>query len=321
MFSLFGAPALSQFRLDQVLRTLTPSEPRVQALAARWMHFVDTSRRLNEPELELLGKLLTYGPRVPAALEELPQGARVLVTPRIGTESPWSSKATDIVHVCGLQAVTRVERGTVYFIESATPLSHARLAALAAHLHDRMTESIWIDTLEPAGLFHSAPPRGLRHVVLGEHGRDALARVNRQWGLALSGEEIDYLVQAFGRMGRNPTDVELMMFAQANSEHCRHKIFNAEFIIDGKPMPSSLFAMIRATHARNSAGVLSAYRDNAAVIVGAECHALLSGSIHAALRRRHGADRHFDEGGDAQSSDGHLAVSRCGHGSGRRDSR
>ncbi len=270
MFSLFGAPALSQFRLDQVLRTLTSSEPRVQGLAARWMHFVDTSRPLNEPELELLGKLLTYGPRVPAELQELPQGVRVLVTPRIGTESPWSSKATDIVHVCGLQAVTRVERGSVYFIQTAAPLDRAELHGLAAHLHDRMTESVWIDTLEPAGLFHAAPPRGLRRVVLGEHGREALARVNQQWGLALSGEEIDYLVQAFGRMGRNPTDVELMMFAQANSEHCRHKIFNAQFIIDGKPMPASLFAMIRATHACNSEGVLSAYRDNAAVIAGAD---------------------------------------------------
>ena len=270
MFSLFGAPALSQFRLDQVLRTLTPSEPRVQALAARWMHFVDTSRPLNEPELELLGKLLTYGPRVPAELKELPQGARVLVTPRIGTESPWSSKATDIVHVCGLQAVTRVERGSVYFIQSAAPLGRAELHGLAAHLHDRMTESVWIDTLEPTGLFHAAPPRGLRRVVLGEHGREALARVNQQWGLALSSEEIDYLVQAFGRMGRDPTDVELMMFAQANSEHCRHKIFNAQFVIDGQPMPASLFAMIRATHARNSEGVLSAYRDNAAVIAGAD---------------------------------------------------
>jgi phosphoribosylformylglycinamidine synthase len=269
MFSLFGAPALSQFRLDQLLRALTLQEPRVQALSSRWMHFVDTSRPLQESELEVLGKLLTYGARVPDALRELPSGLRVLVTPRVGTESPWSSKATDIAHVCGLHAVTRVERGTVYFIESSSPIPHADLLKLAAHLHDRMTESIWTDSLDAPGLFHSAAPRGLRQVVLGEHGREALARANRQWGLALSSQEIDYLVQAFGKLGRDPTDVELMMFAQANSEHCRHKIFNAQFIIDGKPMPLSLFAMIRATHARNSDGVLSAYRDNAAVIVGA----------------------------------------------------
>jgi phosphoribosylformylglycinamidine synthase len=269
MFSLFGAPALSQFRLDQLLRALKAEEPRVQALASRWMHFVDASRLLTESELEVLGKLLTYGARAPDALREVPSGARILVTPRVGTESPWSSKATDIVHVCGLRAVTRVERGTVYFIESTSPLDQADLHKLAAHLHDRMTESIWTDSLEPNGLFHAAAPRGLRQVVLGEHGREALARANQQWGLALSSQEIDYLVQAFGKLGRDPTDVELMMFAQANSEHCRHKIFNAQFIIDGKPMPLSLFAMIRATHARNSDGVLSAYRDNAAVIVGA----------------------------------------------------
>src|SRR5580692_1565747 len=269
MFSLFGAPALSQFRLDQLLRSLKVEEPRVQALASRWMHFVDASRPLQESELEVLGKLLTYGARVPDALRELPSGHPLLVTPRIGTESPWSSKATDIVHVCGLGAVTRVERGTVYFIESTSPLGSADLLKLAAHLHDRMTESIWTDSLEPTGLFHAAAPRGLRQVVLGEHGREALARANQQWGLALSSDEIDYLVQAFGKLGRDPTDVELMMFAQANSEHCRHKIFNAQFIIDGKPMPLSLFAMIRATHAHNSDGVLSAYRDNAAVIVGA----------------------------------------------------
>jgi phosphoribosylformylglycinamidine synthase len=270
MFSLFGAPALSQFRLDQLLRSLNVEEPRVQALASRWMHFVDTSRPLQEAELEVLGKLLTYGARVPDALREVPSGQRLLVTPRIGTESPWSSKATDIVHVCGLNAVTRVERGTVYFIESSSLLSHAELLQLAAHLHDRMTESVWTDSLEPTGLFHDAPPRALRQVVLGEHGREALARANQQWGLALSGDEIDYLVQAFGKLGRDPTDVELMMFAQANSEHCRHKIFNAQFVIDGTPEPRSLMAMIRATYARNSDGVLSAYRDNAAVIVGAD---------------------------------------------------
>ena len=269
MFSLFGAPALSQFRLDQLLRALNVEEPRVQALSSRWMHFVDASRPLSESELEVLGKLLAYGPRVPAALRELPGGQRILVTPRVGTESPWSSKATDIVHVCGLDSVRRVERGTVFFIESTEPLRHAALLKLAAHLYDRMTESIWTDSLVPEGLFHAAPPRGLRQVVLGENGREALARANQEWGLALSADEIDYLVRAFGQMGRDPTDVELMMFAQANSEHCRHKIFNAQFIIDGKPLPLSLFAMIRATHARNSAGVLSAYRDNAAVIVGA----------------------------------------------------
>jgi phosphoribosylformylglycinamidine synthase len=271
MFSLFGAPALSQFRLDHLLRTLRAQDPRVTALHSRWLHFVDVSRPLADTELELLGKLLTYGPRTPLPSQP---GQRVLVTPRVGTESPWSSKATDIVRVCGLDAVRRVERGTVFFIDSASTMGLAELRQLAAHLHDRMTESIWIEpinstgSIEPEGLFHGAAARPLRVVSFGEDGHAALGKVNRDWGLALSSEEIDYLVTAFGKLGRDPTDVELMMFAQANSEHCRHKIFNAEFIIDGETMPLSLFAMIRATHERNPAGVLSAYRDNAAVIEG-----------------------------------------------------
>src|SRR6202012_4599750 len=125
MFSLFGAPALSQFRLDQLLPALKAEESRIQALHSRWMHFVDTSRQLNPAELEVLGKLLTYGARIPDEQRELPAGQRGLGTPRVGTESPWSSKATDIAHVCGLNAVTRLERGTVYFIEATAPLSGA----------------------------------------------------------------------------------------------------------------------------------------------------------------------------------------------------
>jgi phosphoribosylformylglycinamidine synthase len=271
MFSLFGAPALSQFRLDELLRALKTQDSRITALSSRWIHFVDTTRVLSESELDVLGKLLTYGTAVPDGLrgaDSLRDGHRILVTPRVGTESPWSSKATDILHVCGLDAVTRVERGTVYYIESTAALGVADLNKLAVHLHDRMTESAWADSVEPVGLFHAAPPRPLRYVALGE-GTAALARANRDWGLALSSDEIDYLLRAFHHLGRDPTDVELMMFAQANSEHCRHKIFNADFVIDGETMPQSLMAMIRATYARNSQGVLSAYRDNAAVIEGA----------------------------------------------------
>ena len=265
MFSLFGAPALSQFRLDHLLRGLRAQESRVTGLTSRWLHFVDDSRPLTQPELGVLCKLLTYGSSAEVAAHG---GQRVLVTPRVGTESPWSSKATDIVHVCGLGAVRRVERGTVFFIESTAALEPAALKQLAAQLHDRMTESVWIETIDPQGLFHVAPARPLRIVGLGKDGHGALARANREWGLALSDDEIDYLVTAFGHLQRDPTDVELMMFAQANSEHCRHKIFNAEFIIDGAVQPASLFSMIRATYARNSRGVLSAYRDNAAVIEG-----------------------------------------------------
>src|SRR5579859_5554616 len=150
MFSLFGAPALSQFRLDHSLRLLRRMDPRVVQLSSRWLHFVDAARPLTDSEGRLLETLLTYGPR--AAVKQH-RGQRVLITPRVGTESPWSSKATDILHVCGLDAVRRVERGTVYFIESTTALDEAELRRLAAHLHDRMTESIWIETTVPHDLF------------------------------------------------------------------------------------------------------------------------------------------------------------------------
>jgi phosphoribosylformylglycinamidine synthase len=264
MFSLPGAPALSQFRLERLLQALQGADSRVRALGSRLIHFVDAARPLDEAEQELLGKLLTYGPR-PHLQEE--RGQRLLVTPRLGTVSPWSSKATDIVHVCGLNAVRRLERGTAYIIETEAPLTEPELRALGACLHDRMTETLWTGTVEP-NLFHVASPRPLKVVELGRDGHAALARADTELGLALSRDEIDYLVEAFGALGRDPTDVELMMFAQANSEHCRHKIFNAKFIIDGEPKSETLFAMIRMTHAANSAGVLSAYRDNAAVIEG-----------------------------------------------------
>jgi phosphoribosylformylglycinamidine synthase len=264
MFSLLGAPALSQFRLDKLLQSLQAQDGRVRSLASRLIHFIDAARPLDEAELELLGKLLTYGPRAHLQAE---RGRRVLVTPRLGTVSPWSSKASDIAKVCGLDCVRRLERGVVYFLDAAEPLEEAALRSLGPLLHDRMTESLWLDPDEP-DLFSAHTPRPLRVVRLGREGRAALARANAEWGLALSSDEIDYLVDSFGKLGRDPTDVELMMFAQANSEHCRHKIFNAGFVVDGRPMSSTLFAMIRATYAANSTGVLSAYRDNAAVIEG-----------------------------------------------------
>ncbi len=265
MFSLLGAPALSQFRLDKLLQSLQGRDSRVRAVSSRLIHFVDSSVPIDESQLELLGKLLTYGPRAQLQAE---RGQRLLVTPRLGTVSSWSSKATDIAHVCGLVGVRRLERGTLYFIDAAAALGTEELRDLGALLHDRMTESLMLDTQDPAELFQAAEPRPLRSVSLGADGHAALERANADWGLALSSEEIDYLVRAFGALGRDPSDVELMMFAQANSEHCRHKIFNAQFIVDGAKSPMSLFAMIRATYEANSAGVLSAYRDNAAVIEG-----------------------------------------------------
>jgi phosphoribosylformylglycinamidine synthase len=270
MFSLLGAPALSQFRLEKLLHMLQVTEPRVSAVSSRFVHFADLERALDENELETLSTLLAYGPTsVPVA----DRGRELLITPRLGTVSPWSSKATDIAHVCGLKSIKRLERGTLYFIDTADePLSADELLRLRALLHDPMTESAWlagegVHGIEPA-LFEQAAPKPLRRVELGGEGHAALRQANAQWGLALSADEIDYLVTAFRALERDPTDVELMMFAQANSEHCRHKIFNAEFILDGVAMPDSLFAMIRATYAKNSSGVLSAYKDNAAVIEG-----------------------------------------------------
>ena len=267
MFSLLGAAALSQFRLDRLQQALQAREPRVRGVFARYIHFVEATRTLDERELEILGKLLAYGS---ASQVHTDVGQKLLVTPRSGTVSPWSSKATDIAHVCGLGPITRLERGTLYFVEAATSLSPGELRSAAALLHDRMTESVWLgEQCETQfGAVSSGSPRPLRVVHLGSDGRQALLRANAQWGLALSVDEIDYLVDAFDTLGRDPTDVELMMFAQANSEHCRHKIFNADFIVDGVPQPLSLFSMIRATYAENSDGVLSAYRDNAAVIEG-----------------------------------------------------
>jgi len=192
----------------------------------------------------------------------------VLVVPRPGTISPWSSKATDIAHNCRLEAVRRVERGTAHYLEAESGLDEEALAQAALVLHDRMTQVALLDLDGAARLFERAAPRPATRVDVLAGGRAALVEANAALGLALSGDEIDYLTESFMALGRNPTDVELMMFAQANSEHCRHKIFNADWVIDGEPQGRSLFAMIRNTTERAPAGVLSAYKDNAAVIAG-----------------------------------------------------
>ncbi|MBS0376465.1 MAG: phosphoribosylformylglycinamidine synthase [Proteobacteria bacterium] len=263
MLLLPGAPALSPFRLEKLLAALRAIDPRVESLAAHFHHFVDLARPLAAGERAVLERLLEsdVAPAPPA-------GTALVVMPRPGTLSPWSSKATDIAHVCGLAAVRRIERGTLYTLGLAPGVPAELLGRLAAPLHDRMTESVGLALADAARLFESAAPRPLAHIALGADGRAALTAADRRLGLALSADEIDYLLEAYGRLGRDPTDVELMMFAQANSEHCRHKIFNASWVVDGEPQPKSLFAMIRNTHARSPAGVLSAYRDNAAVIEG-----------------------------------------------------
>jgi len=263
MLQLPGAPALSTFRIAKLLARLATLEPSVRSLDARFIHFVDTARPLEAAERQILERLLTYGPRAPAQEAGSLVGDRLLVVPREGTISPWSSKATDIAQVCGLTAVRRIERGIEYRLLDTEPLGAERLAALAPVLFDRMTEMVLFDSDHAVRLFGHAAPKPLVTVD-----RDALESANRELGLALSQDEINYLVTNFQRLGRQPTDVELMMFAQANSEHCRHKIFNADWIVDGQQRDESLFAMIRYTHACNPNGVLSAYRDNAAVIEG-----------------------------------------------------
>jgi phosphoribosylformylglycinamidine synthase len=265
---LRGRTALSAFRLSKLSRSVVSSVPRVSGLHAEFWHFVEVDRDLSPSESRRLERILSYGPADQAGGAN---GELMLVVPRIGTISPWSSKATDIARHCALGAVRRIERGVAYFavVRDGRALSPAERAALAALIHDRMTETVLASFEEAGRLFGHATPRPLRTVDLRGGAVSALEKANRELGLALSADEIEYLAEQFDRMGRNPTDVELMMFAQANSEHCRHKIFNADWVIDGQPRGESLFSMIRTTHARNPRGTVIAYADNAAVMEGA----------------------------------------------------
>ncbi|WP_426417149.1 phosphoribosylformylglycinamidine synthase [Aestuariirhabdus sp. LZHN29] len=265
MLELRGAPALSEFRANKLLTLLQALVPEVSAVYAEYLHFADLDAPISAQQREVLERLLRYGPAIPA---HEPSGQLLLVVPRPGTISPWSSKASDIAHNCGLEVVRRIERGIAYFIDADTPLNPQQQQRLLPALHDRMTEAVFGDTQEVAALFSKAEPAPMARVDVLEGGREALAAANRSLGLALAEDEIDYLVENFQRMGRNPSDVELMMFAQANSEHCRHKIFNASWDIDGQAQEKSLFAMIRNTHQLHGEGVLSAYKDNASVIEG-----------------------------------------------------
>ncbi len=270
ILSLRGRHALSPFRVTKLLAALAHACPqhRVAGVSALYWHFVLCARPLAPAERDVLERLLTYGPHDEAASDH---GVPFIVVPRPGTISPWSSKATDIARNCGLDAVTRIERGVVYRVATLDrePLGDGVRAALLPLLHDRMTEAV-LPTLEEAALlFGHHSPKPLMHVPLLAEGTAAIERANRELGLALTDDEIAYLDANFRREGRDPTDVELMMFAQANSEHCRHKIFNASCIVDGVPQKHSLFAMIRHTHATTPQGTIVAYADNAAVIEGA----------------------------------------------------
>jgi phosphoribosylformylglycinamidine synthase len=291
LLSLHGSPALSPFRIAKLKAGLDALRPAhgVASISASFRHFVDLAARLDAPSRAILDKLLTYGPR-PVADDD--QATLLLVVPRPGTISPWSSKATDIAHNCGLVDVRRIERGVAYRVATrdGASLAAADRAALLPLVHDRMTEGVFDDVASARQLFTHFAPKPKTTIALLADCRDALVRADRELGLALATDEIDYLDERFRALGRDPTDVELMMFAQANSEHCRHKIFNAQWTIDGAAQPQSLFAMIRDTHAAHPAGTIVAYSDNSSVIEGGDAarfHPRADGRYGAARERTH----------------------------------
>ncbi len=278
MLVLEGAPALSDYRLARIRERLVAVDASLHSVSASFVYFVRApglaagaalDNGINERLSDLLDARMQESVRA--------VGAELLVVPRMGTLSPWSSKATDILAACGLGELGRVERGVRWQFPAATAEMLAR-AEVRALLHDRMTESVLTETQEASALFDSRDPAPLGRVALSTRGRQGLVEADQLLGLALSADEMDYLVDAYADLGRDPTDAELMMFAQANSEHCRHKIFNASFSVDGQRMDESLFAMIRHTHAVSPGGVLSAYHDNAAVIEGHPARRLLPGT-------------------------------------------
>jgi phosphoribosylformylglycinamidine synthase len=278
-----GASALSGARQVQRLESLKRIESRVVAVSARYVTYAWLEREPSSLEHDRLVALL----RDDAVADMEVSGVPVYVTPRVGTVSPWASKATDIARSCGITWVRRLERAVEYRLRFRSSIlgglraggleqDRALLLSLAALLHDRMTESVFLESPDPARLFESMPGKPMARVAVSRDGREALEQANRDLGLALSDDEIDYLLTAFRASGRDPSDVELMMFAQANSEHCRHKIFNAQWTIDGQPMTDSLFAMIRSTHAANPNGTVVAYADNAAILEGGPARRLIA---------------------------------------------
>jgi len=275
MLHLGGADALTPARLERTLESLSARVPGLRRISARFAHFVQTTREPTDAERAVLEALLRYGPTpapgpasAPTAHEgdEAAPGWLILVLPRIGTISPWSSKATDIARTCGLDGVLRIERGIAWRVEG--DLDDEAHAALEEALHDRMTEAVVHRIEDAAALFGEHTPRPFEPIDIMGSGLEALAQADKELGLALAPDEIEYLADAFRTLQRNPADVELMMFAQANSEHCRHKIFNADWIIDGEEQTDSLFGMIRNTTKQSPDGVLSAYHDNSAVMAG-----------------------------------------------------
>ncbi len=264
---------MSEFRLAKLLETLQASEPRVTGLQARYCYFIASFEELKTSELQQLDGLLLANDSV---AEIVTDAVQLFVLPRPGTISPWSSKATDILHACGMDSVYRLERGVCYGLQATVELDAASLEALGRILFDPMTDALMYSSAAAKVLFATHDPIPLAHVPLLAEGRDALLAANTELGLALSDDEIDYLIENYQKLERDPTDAELMMFAQANSEHCRHKIFRADWIIDGEQRSERLFDMIRATTEASPEGVISAYEDNASVMEGSTGQRLFS---------------------------------------------
>jgi phosphoribosylformylglycinamidine synthase len=290
---LAGDSALSPFRISRLLARIRGVAPKVSGLHARWVYLLRHASGAEPDDPRLRRLLSASGPLAPADA-----GLRIWVVPRPGTRSPWSTKATDILVSCGITGIERVERGMVIDIDLRRH-DPKLVASIAGHLHDRMTQS-WFSPDLPGDILDSRAAGVLRHIDLGgdsDSGRKALDAANAELGLALSGDEIDYLLSAYRELGRSPTDVELLMFAQANSEHCRHKIFNADFIVDGEPWPQTLFGMIRHTHEVTPQHTVVAYADNAAILhatqatrlrpvsgAGPSVFARQAGTLHSVLK-------------------------------------
>ena len=259
-----GPASHSPFKLESLLRRLQSIDQNIDDLGARFIHLIDSKNDPDEEQDRILDSILEYGPDWPFGTDE---GFKVFTLPRFGTTSPWSSKATDIAKVCGLTSIEKIERGVVFTLELKDKDSAPNKEAIEM-LYDRMTEVVITDLKQAKEIFSSLKPQPFSDVDILSDGKKALETANIELGLALNNDEIDYLLEQFTKLNRNPTDAELMMFAQANSEHCRHKVFNADWVIDGVDKERSLFQMIKNTYEASSRKVLSAYKDNAAVIAG-----------------------------------------------------
>ena len=259
-----GPASHSPFKLESLLRRLQSIDQNIDDLGARFIHLIDSKNDPDEEQERIIDSILEYGPDWPFGTDE---GFKVFTLPRFGTTSPWSSKATDIAKVCGLTSIEKIERGVVFTLALKDKDSAPSKEAIEM-LYDRMTEVVITDLKQAKEIFYSLEPQPFSDVDILSDGKKALETANIELGLALNNDEIDYLLEQFTKLNRNPTDAELMMFAQANSEHCRHKVFNADWVIDGVDKERSLFQMIKNTYEASSRNVLSAYKDNAAVIAG-----------------------------------------------------